>query len=76
MIKTKRPPGSNRIAGTNSPATRCNYSTSTIRARPALASVTTGLLLEKTRSNPDFERLVGLCKINGETIALEVRARP
>jgi hypothetical protein len=60
MIQTKRPPGSNRIAETSSPATRCNYSTSTTRARPALASVTTGLLLEKTRSISDFERSVGL----------------
>jgi hypothetical protein len=29
-------------------------------------------LLEKSRSNPDFERLVGACNINGETIALEL----
>jgi hypothetical protein len=59
MIKTEHPPGSNRIAKTSPPATRCNYSTSTARARPASASLTTGLLLEKTRSNPDFEGLVG-----------------
>jgi len=58
MIKTEHPPGSNRIFETNSPATRCNYPTSTARARAASASVTTDLLLEKTRSNPDFERLV------------------
>jgi hypothetical protein len=32
--------------------------------------------MEKTRSNPDFERSVGTCEINGETIALEVGARP
>jgi hypothetical protein len=29
-------------------------------------------LLEKTGSNPDFECLVGPCKINGETIAPEL----
>jgi hypothetical protein len=54
MIKTKRPPGSNRIAETSSTATRCNYSTSTTRARPAPASVTTGLLLEQNKIEPGF----------------------
>ena len=72
MINTKRPPGSNRIAETSSPATPRNYSTSTARGWPALAAVTTGLLLEKTRSNPNFERLVGPCEINGETIAQDL----
>jgi hypothetical protein len=60
MIKTKRPPRSNRIAETSSPAISGNYSASTTRGRPAPASVTTGLLLEKTRSIPDCERFVDL----------------
>jgi hypothetical protein len=38
--------------------------------------VTAGLLPEKTRSNPDFDGLVGACEINGETIAQELERHP
>src|ERR1035437_3642354 len=57
--KIKPPADSNRSPKPAPPRPRCNYSASTTRVRPASASVTTGLLLEKTRSNPDFEGLVG-----------------
>jgi hypothetical protein len=51
---------SNRIAETSSPATPLQLFRFDNQGAPASASVTTGLLLEKTSSNPDFERLVGL----------------